>query len=266
MVARVINLRGKPHYTRQGEGKYLLDRHDQWEKLAEFLTQKRLYFPRGHEFQGHYAESQPFGKDTCVYQKFITTPSDYYTSYRVVVSALGQIICSSLFYSESEKSDREILKIDSNDWGVRTGNLFNLLLLPKSPVFLGARKIVSNRSQGGGGIVLNPGPNSKTASKEEKRILRAHSLNPDKPELPKDIAQKSQLIAKTLGRRKSLILGIDWIQDCNGRRYFLEMNAHPGMQSYIDHKMNGYGEELNAYREVYSKIITSIGRTDSLRE
>lgn len=261
VVAKPHMLYGTPWHTSQGEGKFLIENEEQWVRFRAFLVDQSLPFPIGSKWEGYQAvpNTQNLGKNAFYFQDFVETPSDRYTSVRVVVTATGHILCSSLLYSDTKMGEEPTLQIDSENYWIGPGNeMTDALKLPNSPVYLGSKAIFSNRSMGGGGIVLNPDSHSKEASPTEMDILRAHGFDPDEPQLPEELARLSTLIAQRFGKKKGIVLGIDWVLGKDGTWRYLETNVSPGMKTYLDTHMGGSGSETDAYLEVYKTALQDI--------
>lgn len=225
-----------------GMGKYLLETEAQWEIFNRFLNTE------GKQI-----------RDGFVFKEFISTPSDRYTSYRVLVSAKGRIIASGLLYSGDTKS-HPTFAISSNPKDILelAGiSLFEYLEIPSSPFFLGSKRFVSNTSRGGNCIPLNPGAASRAITKQETEIARAHGIGPDM-QLPEVIARQARAIGASLGKRMGLIVGIDFIQDEDGNVYYLETNADPGMKTYLALKNRGAGTEIEGYRMIMEEVIQEL--------
>lgn len=259
VVAKPYLLRGTPWHTSQGKEKFLIETPEQWRRLRAFLLEKQLYFPQGTAWEGRYADNQPLGKDAFYFQEFVETPSDRYTTVRVMVTATGHILASSLHYSHTQKGQEATLRQDSTRWNPGLGgDLTGFLTLPNSPVYLDSKAVFSNRAMGGDGIVLNPNGSSKAANAEEQGILEAHNFDPRSPKLPDELARLSSLIAQQYGKRKGLVVGIDWIQGEDGKWRYLETNVQPGVKTYIDANMGGQGGETEASVEIYKTALRDI--------
>jgi len=264
VVAKPFMINGHPWFTSQGDFKYLIEKRVQFEKMRAFLTQRELPFPEGHQWEGHYANNQPPGIDSFYYQDFIDTPGDRFTSLRVMASVTGRILCSSLLYSAETKDNVSILESNSDHYSPSFGDdVADFLTLPNSPVFLGAKNIFSNRAKGGGGIVLDPIETSKRPTKKEEKILKSHGFDPNSPELPPELREMSSKIAREYGRKKGLIVGIDWIKGQDGKWYYLETNIQPGLQTYLDHRSNGKGNEVETYLSIYKDLLMEISQIQS---
>ena len=251
-----------------GRYKYLLDEPEQWRKFEMCATQEVLTYPEEHPWKDYPVEHNgSLVKESYFMQEFIECPSKHYASYRIMISCTGEIICAGLLYSDHTKNEE--VKVTK---AARTEDLWerpwkfrkeDFLDIEHSPVFLNARKITSNRSQDGRGIVLNPKESSLRPNDKEKQILVDHNLNPENPQIPDELVRLSKEVAKVYGKKKGLLMGIDFIQGKNGKFYYLETNLRPGLKTYADFAYNGEykdtGEEnIKLYTELFEKIIHGI--------
>lgn len=265
----------KNHGLNAGMHKYLIEQPEQWAAMRRLLAgdpvreisvedqteyqkvqrdarQVFTDFPEGtpeHESWKSYLTSwnryiadyqNPAGsslQDFFEYHQFIETPSDHFTSYRVLTSASGAILASTLYYSDGKKSDFQPRSIDGDitKMGQPGDDAFDFLLHPESLAYVGSRSFQSNKTTGGHGIVLDPTSEAKPRSAHENEILAAHGLSTKHPELPEKIRVTSSTIAKTIGPRLGVVVGIDWIQeDTTGAFHYLETNSGPGALAYAD--------------------------------
>jgi hypothetical protein len=225
----------------QGVNKYLLENPDQWERMKRYVTGVGP-FRAVDETENPIPEPQRNQTRGYSYDQFIETPGEHYTSYRVLVSATGEVMASSLHYSAETKDDEQPLTTPGSvhELDMIGASLSDYLTAPDSLVYLGARSVVSNRSKGGNGIVLDPTPESKPTSDKDKSVLRDHGLDEDKPQLPEIIREQSQALAQAFGKQQGIVLGIDWIQDKEtGEFYFLELNAGPAPGAFADAHLGG---------------------------
>ncbi len=262
-----------------GMYKYLLEEPNQWEKLRTFLTgdgdllkvseeDRQAYqsvldqlaaaqgTPRAGDMETYKAEwddyirrvknplpesMRNYLRNKFEFQKFVETPSERYTSYRVLVTANGTVLASSLYYSGITGSEGTLTKNQTlEELGMPGNDLTDFLVTPGSLVYLGARNVLSNQNQGGRGIVLNPNDSSKPIVTEDRAILEAHGLDTNNPQLPDTIHEQSKLIGRSLGRRRGVLVGIDWLQEVgSGKFYYLETNSGPGAVAYADAYLGG---------------------------
>lgn len=191
------------------------------------------------------------------FEKFIDTPSNYYTSYRILCDAFGKIHYASLIRSQDEKAEKklrvvDIKNMDPLEYMSIPGVSFQMLLRePRSPFYIGSKAIVSNAAQGGKVIRLNGIPVSDDL---DRKVLISHGIDPDHPSLPKEL----EPIAPKLGiesRRDYPYIGTDFLQEKGGGYFFIEANLGPG----IDNKSVGFPESLKAFESELSmmeRVIT----------
>ena len=232
-------------YSSQGNGKYLLENNDQWNLFQTFLKN-----------EGKQVES------AFLIKEFIPTPSEKYTSYRVITSAKGTIMASSLLYSKNEKSDPEFIEKGYDPNLGRPGfNILNYLECENSDYFLNSKKIISNVGSDGNCIPLDPEESSCEISKEEQNILQEHNIKNAK--LPQEIAEQAKIIGSSLGKKMGLFVGIDFIQDEKNNFYYLETNAEPGIKTYLAVKNGGAGENIDGYRMLMKEALTDLASEDN---
>ncbi len=135
-----------------------------------------------------------------IFQDYIETPSDFYTSFRILVDGYGHIHAGTLLRSPEKKGVR---KLDFSD---------NL-------------NIVSNSAQGGVDIFLN---GERIEDETNRRIAVAHNIDPDNPQIPEDMERDAITIGKAT-QRYSPITGIDFIKDLTLKHFMLEINPLPGI-------------------------------------
>jgi hypothetical protein len=223
-------------------------------RLSKKEFEKKKFFPviikyaNTTKAQGvYYIENERqlniLNSSKCVYLRFIESPSEYYTHYRIYTAG-SSIIAAVLCYSGAKKKDA-IRIIDKN----------NAYDNPENPLFLNRKLIASNRTYGGKVIPLNPNHNSSSITEEEQNILHAHGL---KQELPAILAQYAIKTAQIISKKGLYIVGQDWIQDINGSFHCLELNWGPELTS-IDAVYNkGKGEDDTTRAIAAEKIAEAI--------
>lgn len=271
LLGRFLPLVARVKHSARGENKFLIETVEQWERLESFMTGGQLRKKgalhdiwhaalseaaakcqdqealavlngqistnetKGLDYEYPIGEHQRDFTRSFDLQEFVDTPSDRFTSYRVLVSASGAILASSLYYSGQTKADQDKIAkkrpVDKIGWG---DVVYDFLTTPGSLVYLESRKFQSNQSLGGRGIVLDPGPHAKAMNAQDRKILATHGIDPDSPSLPAEIARLSTLIGRYLGPKNGVVMGIDWLQDRQGNYYYLETNFGPGPVAYID--------------------------------
>lgn len=164
------------------------------------------------------------------FQEFIDCPSQYYTSFRIIADAFGEVHGGALIRSPkikgSERRDCPQMQWSQdpiNEVSHINGEFAVLLEHPKSPFFLNSKKIVSNVAQGGIKILLNGKP---VDDKTNSSVLIEHGINPDNPLIPKNLTTRASEIGKA-SRGICPYVGVDFIFDVQLNTYLLEVNTGP---------------------------------------
>jgi hypothetical protein len=231
---------------------------DEYQNWKQHLNNWTHYIKnREHPFDGRTFT------DFFKYHRFIDTPSDRFTSYRVLASASGSVLAGSLYYSNERKSDLQpqVLDVEVERLGDGAEGVFEFLSHPESKVYMAPRSFQSNNTRGGHGIVLDPSERAKPRSSQDNEILAAHGLSTSYPELPQKIREASSAIAQTLGRRMGIVVGIDWIQERDTDTFsYLETNGGPGSVAFADtdyeHYRHATGRE--ASRDMHFAALESL--------
>ncbi|MET0779555.1 MAG: hypothetical protein ABWY71_01840 [Candidatus Saccharimonadales bacterium] len=201
-----------------GNGKYLIESEEQLGQVRAVLDSDR----EGLSDAGELYEVR----------RFIDTPSDHYTSYRVLTSP-EDILAAGLLYSTHRKTHPRNLA---------SSRLRSLLFTDRtrppafedrrSPFYLESRDIRSNIEQGGGCIPLM-GDNRRRLSRKEITILEAHGIDPKAPALPERIRRPALVVARKIGRVSGLLAGEDFLDDKELKTgWFLEHNSGPGEHTW----------------------------------
>lgn len=221
----------------QGLSKYLLENEEQKQRFIEWAQSER-----------GTAAGIPTGE--WIFQEFKECPGDRPASYRVMVDCTGDILASSLMYThpnhpitqvqlgDRPNATRAIPEAPLEDWtdprylGARSivsNRMFrnsSQMIRPK-----GSPQIVSVRDQIGGRVVLDRMENSHPIDEVDASVLTAHGLDAQNPRLPHDLRQQSGRIGELLGMEegtiKALWLGLDFVQDGKGKKWYLEANYRP---------------------------------------
>jgi hypothetical protein len=192
-------------------------------------------------------------KKRLLYQEYIETPSECFTSYRVMVSCTWSVMTSTLLYSGNKKYQKEFTSKENN-----ITDFTDLLIIENSPYYLRSQRVTSNVSGWGSDIVLNPLPQSKKTNSYEQGLLWQHWLDTSYPEVPQLLIKASVEIANYLNEIwEGLIYGIDRIQDKQGRYYYLETNITPSTWPYQAKYSEGkwYKETiLHLYRKTLEEL------------
>lgn len=224
-----------------GKGKFLIKNLEQIKKFLKFYNEinefdKRKRIEEASMYYG--VEFDEFGKsasgwtvniidfqknlkDLFVIQEYIKTPTKYNTSLRVLTSVSGDILCSSLKYSD--KSSK--IKVDDLDI------ISSYLLDEYSQFFLGSESAISNTIAGGNSILLE----KDNYTEEEKKVLLAHNIDPNNPVLPDNIKQAALEVALKCKQELGAICGMDFIYNEEEKKwYFLEEHEFPMLISYTE--------------------------------
>ncbi|MDE6140962.1 MAG: hypothetical protein K2G03_00010 [Bacilli bacterium] len=182
-----------------------------------------------------------------VMQEYIETPTKFNTSLRVVTSSSKDILCSSLKYSKTSKGKRKHL-----------GLVDRYLCEATSPYYLGSKSVTSNTVSGGKSITLG----ENNYSKEEKRVLLAHGIDPENATVPKDVEEAALSIAVNCRREIGAISGIDFIYDYKNNVWkYLEQQEYPMMYTYCKTYGLPYTTSASDYKE-YQVFIEKQRRAD----
>lgn len=180
-------------------------------------------------------------------QEYIETPTEFNTSLRVVTSSSNDILCSSLKYSKPSKGKRK-----------HYGLVDRYLCEATSPYYLRSKSIISNTVSGGKSITLG----DYNYSKEEKRVLLAHGIDPKNACVPSSVEEAALSIAVNCRREIGAISGIDFIYDCHKNEWkYLEQQEYPMMYTYCETYGLPYTQETSDLREI-SKFIETQRRAD----
>lgn len=198
-----------------GQQKYVLDNAHQIKTAAQFFR--------------HYPDdASPFKVS-----EFIETPSDRYTSFRVLVDGSGTLLAAGLLYSRHECSARKRMPESQMDLGYSEHPFDS----PDSPYFLQSRDFRSNMRLGGTVIPLVgefAGHSKSNHPRLESEILLQHGITPESPQIPIDIAEQARAIGQLVCQQSSLFIGVDFLMDTKRDReaVFLELNTYAGSGTY----------------------------------
>jgi hypothetical protein len=239
----------KALYADRGEHKYLLESQEQkarfvaWlvggshfiiqepnlekarGKLMEYLDRARSGLITKEEFE--------IADKNWAFEEFVTTPSDFNTSYRVVADGYGNIHYAQLHRSQERRGTKKIQAWDNDDrlplfeYSLVGDDYGTLLVHPRSPLFLDSVEIVSNIARGGERILLDGKP---VEGEVNRQVLSDHGIDPNNSNPPAYVLEKSAEVGK-LVRTSYPYTGVDWIQDKLGSFKFLEANNSPALNS-----------------------------------
>ncbi len=228
----------------RGEGKYLLETKEQRARLITWVlclnrgffqeqdretikreVPKLLERVRKQELtDDEIKQIDPYNHWTL--EEYVDTPSDYNTSYRIVVDGYGNFHYGQVNKSGHTKEMKKIVIEGKKgvvffDRPVKLGDdTFSLLTHERSPLFIDSRDFRSNIAQGGERILLN---GKASVSDTNRDVLTALGIDPDRPEVPAEILEMAQKVG-IASRDTYPYVGVDFIQDRNGKYYFLEAN------------------------------------------
>lgn len=151
-------------------------------------------------------------------QEFIETPSDRFTSYRILTVG-GEILGCVINASGQTKENA----MAGKGW---PKEFYQSLASAVS-----THPIVSNYSAGGVQIEVYPRYYC-ILNERNQQILRDHGIDPDARDIPKPLKELAQLAGRELTKYGMVIAGQDWLQDSKGNFYFLEGNPSPGLNIF----------------------------------
>lgn len=189
-------------------------------------------------------------------RRFVETPSDRYTSYRVIVDPNGEVLACALYYSSHSKNDapRIIQRDRFSDSRPNSVPRFikNNLELPESPFYLGGEDVRSNSACGGKTIPLG-GSNPRPITHDEQRILEAHGIDPADARMPAKQIEVAQTIGRLVGRHVHLLTAVDFVGD-----YYSETNFSPSGGAYAACEMHGGGNRYDRYIAMRTHVLTNL--------
>jgi hypothetical protein len=195
-------------------------------------------------------------------EKFIETPTPHYTSAKVLVDFNGGIHYTHFFYSHATKSeehqpyifDKSVFlpqRYVENPWHTYHNRHSAYAQHPNSPLYYPYRNIVSIPS-----VASRIDFDGPVRGKFSRKMLEAHHINPDHPQLPDDILGLVQKLA-FVNRDRAPFMTYDFIfSDTEKVWYFLEGNAGPQLdRKYAGVPLTATDEEaLNA---MLRKVLSS---------
>lgn len=172
-----------------------------------------------------------------VAERYIETPSEYNTSFRLIVDAFGNVHAGVLFRSGNKKIEDVVddsNRIPANrHFAHHVMNNPNedylLLTHPQSPLYISSPKIISNASTDEE-ILLN---SKQVTDPINREVLLAHGINPDIPQIPDEIKEMAKKVG-IASRGDVPYVGVDIMQEGtppNVRYYFIEANQFPEMMA-----------------------------------
>lgn len=237
-----------------GDLKYLLDTEDQkvkfiaWalifqnmgnlvnEQNPEATVERIFNKVKGGRFTDRLIRNQGW-LNHWLFEEFVETPGDYYTSLRVVADAYGNVYYGQIARSENRKDSQVLMPVPKLRYRsnplkelTRVGrSLDSLLQHPGSPFYIAPKRFISNIAAGGSRLLLS---GESVVNEEDRRLLEDLRINPDKLEIPDQLVTASQKIG-ILYRKYYPFVGIDFIQRRGTGEYLLlEVNTGPGLSPH----------------------------------
>jgi hypothetical protein len=223
LVAKQINQHG-------GEGIYLLEEKSQKIRFVSWLLSlgraKSLSELENLMQRVESGDLNPLINGSVekkwYFENYVETPSDYHTSFRVLVDCFGKAHYGSLIRSaEKKKKDNpnNNLKLKNKELekfivvmtagGTRVDEF---LINPDSPLYLDAKSIVSNTAMGGKSLLLT---GERVIDPEDRKVLLAHNIDPDNPLTPEELLIASQIIGIE-SRGDYPYVGVDFVLSADG--------------------------------------------------
>lgn len=205
-------------YEDRGHAKYFIEDAAQLTSVFQFVDE-RPNIKAGQKLE---------------YREFIDSPSDWYTTYRAVVTPTGAIIAAALRVSSHDKQSGQIITEDrlyetyesDNDLGQLKASFEHRY----SSYFLSSRDVRNNF----GYFIPLSGPNAELpVGKKDAKILREHGVDPENRRLPDNIARIATTMALKCVPALCVAATIDMIVDKDLNGYFLERNLDLGGALYV---------------------------------
>lgn len=257
----------------KGINKFLLETYEQKVRFAAWMLHVQRFAPskerlltdsenverwRREVSSGHFyinTGANPVWNEGWVFEEFVETPGDRYSSFRIVPDAYGEVHYGLVTSSSQKKSDDKKIKIDPRPPlpGLDMLDPFHstaLLMDPNSPFYLDSKSVVSNILSGGKGILLNGKPLSDT---EDRDLVGSLGINPDQPEIPAELVEASRKIGTAL-RAGIPFMGIDFMRRESGEFVLLEVNTGPLLFYGTFGKPEGISQ-AELYYKMYERII-----------
>jgi hypothetical protein len=224
---------------------------------AKYLIENEAQFQKFHSLINYFSEYKLSNMFEA--REFISTPSDRYTSYRIVLSASGEPIAAGLLYSGHTKDQKKVIEVPRDrTWDQIGDNMLDGLENPISPFFLNARDTRSNINQGGGVIPLMGGRNARHITLEEEGILSEHGVDPRHIQVAHKLLEQVTIIGENIGKYYGMAVGVDFMQDVKtGKFYFLEANSGPGGRTVAE-CWDGGKENMSVAKEQRAVLEKSL--------
>ncbi|MBI3619847.1 hypothetical protein HY214_01740 [Candidatus Roizmanbacteria bacterium] len=203
-------------------------------KALTFLLQTAGMLIQDGSIFTRQSEGLDILKNEVVFQEFIRTPSQRYTTYRVLADAFGNVHYSALVCSQGRKAEARLvqpvrtspLSLDEQSEILRdqASLLDHLFTHPKNPFFLNSRSAKSYNGDSDD-IILS---GQKIESEEYRAILEAHGINPDQALPSAELLSAGSRLGRSF-RFRQPYGGFDIIQSEDGKLFFLEANDDPAL-------------------------------------
>ncbi len=260
----------KDTFENNGKNKFFLETHEQrirfsaWMLYIQRFSEGRLHDQDYIEkliretSSGHFylnTGANPNWNRSWIFEEFVETPGDQYSSFRVLVDAYGAIHYGLVVRSGRRKLDKKRLTIEPTkplqDINPTSPDEKTILLTdPRSPFFLNSKSIVSNNPSDKRRVLLDGDPKSE---EEERDILKALGINPDLPVIPIELTEAASKIGLAL-RAGIPFMGIDFMQRSDGSFVLLEVNRGPFLSSKALGEPETTSQEVLSYK-MYERII-----------
>lgn len=195
----------KNEFQNGGKDKFLIETDEQLQIIKNF------YYD--HINDNNYKKIF----DLCIFQHYITTPTNYKTYMRVLMSASGDVMGASLKYSLVRKTVLNEL-----------GPLQKHFCDSSSKYFLDSKQMFGYYS-GGESIFFG----LPYYGYEKRKILKAHGIDEENPQVPQDVLEVSKAITQKCNNMLGVMCGIDFIQDETDKKwYYLENQAFPAIDEW----------------------------------
>jgi len=189
-----------------GKDKFLIESEEQVKTLKRFYEE----FKNKEDYKYHFG--------CTIMQQLITTPTEYTTYMRVLMSASGDVLGASLKYSRAIQQARQY-----------EGVFEKHFLDPNSKYYLDSHKMFNYYSNGG-----NINLAQSRFNYVEKELLLSHGIDSDNAVVPEEVLEVARNIAVNCNRELGIMCGIDFILDeVTNKWYYLEVQAYPAMDEWL---------------------------------
>lgn len=189
-----------------GKDKFLIESEEQVKTLKRFYEE----FKNKEDYKYHFG--------CTIMQQLITTPTEYTTYMRVLMSASGDVLGASLKYSRAIQQARQY-----------EGVFEKHFLDSNSKYYLDSHKMFNYYSNGG-----NINLAQSRFNYVEKELLLSHGIDPDNAMVPEEVLEVARNIAVNCNRELGIMCGIDFILDeVTNKWYYLELQAYPAMDEWL---------------------------------